>query len=52
MLSGYNYGLDLSRNYIESNGGVASAPKRWELFEYLLGNPVFPSLEKSFNKMK
>ena len=50
----YNYGLDLSRNYIESNGGVASAPeKRWELFGYLLSNPVFPSeLEKSFNKMK
>jgi len=50
----YNYGMDLSRNYIESNGGVASAPgKRWELFGYLLSNPVFPSeLEKSFNKMK
>jgi len=50
----YNYGLDLSKNYIESNGGVPGAPdKRWELFGYLLSNPVFPSeLEKSFNNVK
>ena len=39
----YNYGLDLVRNYIESRGGTASAPdKRWELFGWLLSNPVTP----------
>jgi hypothetical protein len=39
----YNYGLELVKNYIESNGGVATAPgKRWELFGKLLSNPVTP----------
>ena len=39
----YNYGLDLVRNYIESRGGTAGAPaKRWELFGWLLSNPVTP----------
>jgi hypothetical protein len=39
----YNYGLDLVKNYIEKNGGVATAPgKRWELFTKLLSNPVLP----------
>ena len=39
----YNYGQDLVRNYIEKKGGTASAPdKRWELFGWLLSNPVTP----------
>ena len=39
----YNYGLELVKNYIESNGGVASAPaKRWELFGALLSNEITP----------
>jgi hypothetical protein len=39
----YNYGLELVKNYIESNGGVADAPaKRWELFGALLSNEVTP----------
>jgi hypothetical protein len=39
----YNYGLDLVRNYIESRGGTVGAPaKRWELFGWLLSNPVTP----------
>ncbi len=33
----YNYGKDLVKNYIESKGG---ADKRWELFGWLLSNPV------------
>jgi hypothetical protein len=37
----YNYGQDLVKNYIESNGGTSNAPKlRWELFEKLLSNQV------------
>jgi hypothetical protein len=37
----YNYGLDLVKQYIESKGGVSTAPeKRWELFGSLLSNPV------------
>lgn len=37
----YNYGLELVRNYIESQGGTANNPqKRWELFSYLLSNQV------------
>lgn len=37
----YNYGLDLVKNYIESKGGTAeNGDKRWELFRYLLSNPV------------
>lgn len=39
----YNYGLELVKNYIESNGGVATAPgKRWELFGELLSSPITP----------
>lgn len=39
----YNYGQDLVRNFIESKGGISSAPdKRWELFSWLLSNPVTP----------
>ena len=39
----YNYGQDLVRNYIEAKGGIASAPdKRWQLFGWLLSNPVTP----------
>lgn len=39
----YNYGLDLVTSYIETRGGTASAPdKRWELFGWLLSNPVTP----------
>lgn len=39
----YNYGLDLVKNYIESRGGTPSAPdKRWELFGWMLSNPVTP----------
>ena len=39
----YNYGQDLVRNYIEAKGGTASASdKRWELFGWLLSNPVTP----------
>jgi hypothetical protein len=39
----YNYGQDLVRNYIESRGGIESAQdKRWELFGWLLSNPVTP----------
>jgi hypothetical protein len=39
----YNYGQDLVRNYIESKGGEPSNPdKRWELFGWLLSNPVTP----------
>lgn len=40
----YNYGQDLVRNYIESKGGTASnAHKRWDLFGWLLSNPVTPA---------
>ncbi len=40
----YNYGQDLVGNYIESKGGTLNNPgKRWELFEWLLSNPVVPS---------
>jgi hypothetical protein len=39
----YNYGQELVANYIESRGGTSSAPdKRWELFSWLLSNPVTP----------
>jgi hypothetical protein len=39
----YNYGQDLVKNYIESNGGTAKAPaKRWELFGKLLSQEVEP----------
>jgi len=40
----YNYGQDLVRNYIESKGSIPSAPeKRWELFGWLLSNPITPT---------
>lgn len=39
----YNYGKDLVKNYIESNGGTGSDPaKRWELFGQLLSNAITP----------
>ena len=40
----YNYGQDIVKQYIESNGGIATNPsKRWELFEWLLSNQVRPT---------
>jgi hypothetical protein len=40
----YNYGQDLVKNYIESNGGTANnEAKRWELFGWLLSNQVRPA---------
>lgn len=40
----YNYGQDLIKNYVESNGGTENnVAKRWELFGWLLSNPVTPS---------
>ncbi|RFS14510.1 hypothetical protein [Emticicia sp. C21] len=40
----YNYGQDIVKNYIESNGGTASdEAKRWELFGWLLSNQVRPT---------
>lgn len=39
----YNYGQDIVKDYIESNGGTAdNEAKRWELFEWLLSNQVRP----------
>ncbi|MEO6188416.1 MAG: hypothetical protein ABIO82_05725 [Ginsengibacter sp.] len=39
----YTFGLELVRNYIESNGGTESNPsRRWELFAWLLSNEVTP----------
>jgi hypothetical protein len=39
----YNYGLDLVSDYIESADGSESNPaKRWELFAWMLSNPVTP----------
>ncbi|WP_460472690.1 hypothetical protein [Emticicia fontis] len=39
----YNYGQDIVKDYIESNGGTASnEAKRWELFGWLLSNQVRP----------
>lgn len=39
----YNYGLDLVKNYIQSKGGTSSnQDRRWELFGWLLSNPVTP----------
>ncbi|MFT3907780.1 MAG: hypothetical protein QM737_00010 [Ferruginibacter sp.] len=46
----YNYGQELVKNYIESNGGVGTAPaKRWELFGKLLSNEVTPDQLKIKN---
>jgi hypothetical protein len=40
----YNYGRDLVRDYIESNGGTAdNRRRRWELFTELLSTPRLPS---------
>lgn len=37
----YNYGQDLVRQYVESRGGTAAnVKKRWELFGWILANPV------------
>lgn len=39
----YNYGQDLVKEYIKAKGGTASDPaRRWELFEWILKNPVTP----------
>ena len=39
----YNLGMDIVRDYIESNGGTNDNPqKRWELFEHLLSTPQTP----------
>lgn len=39
----YNYGEDLIRNYVERQAGLnMSEEKRWELFGWLLSNPVIP----------
>jgi hypothetical protein len=40
----YNFGEDLVREYVESNGGTADNPeRRWEIFERLLSSPQTPS---------
>jgi hypothetical protein len=40
----YNYGRDLVRDYIESNGGTAdNRRRRWQLFRELLSTPRVPS---------
>ena len=39
----YNLGMDIVKDYIESNGGTNDNPqKRWELFEHLLSTPQTP----------
>jgi len=38
----YNVGLDMVRNYMETNTGE-SADEKWELFEYLISTPQVPS---------
>ncbi len=39
----YNYGMQLVKNYIESNGDIAdAAAKRWELFGKLLSSEIVP----------
>lgn len=39
----YNVGLDIIKNYIESNGGTEDNPsRRWELFKHLLSTPQTP----------
>jgi len=41
----YNYGQELVSEYIESKGGDEAHPeKRWELFYWLLSNPVTPEM--------
>ncbi len=40
----YNYGEDLVKKYVESNGGTEDNPeKRWQIFEHLLSSPRTPS---------
>ena len=40
----YNYGKDLVRDYVETNGGTADNPaRRWEIFTALLSSPRLPS---------
>ena len=40
----YNFGEDLVRKYVESNGGTADNPgRRWQIFEQLLSSPQTPS---------
>lgn len=48
----YNYGKDLVKDYIESQGGTAADPMiRWSLFGSLLSNQIRPSmLIKTGNK--
>ncbi|MEI9810091.1 MAG: hypothetical protein WDO16_20715 [Bacteroidota bacterium] len=36
----YNYGKDLVKNYIRSQGGNASVDEQWKLFGWLLSNEV------------
>ncbi len=38
----YNVGLDMVRNYMETNAGESSEEK-WERFEYLISTPQVPS---------
>lgn len=39
----YNYGMDLVKQYVETNsGGDNSINKRWKVFGELLSNPVLP----------
>jgi hypothetical protein len=41
----YNFGQDIVKNYIESQGGTLNQPeKRWELFGKLLSNETKPSV--------
>ena len=40
----YNYGMDLVKNYVERKGGTEAAiDKRWQVFGWLLSNPVIPA---------
>ena len=40
----YNLGLDLVRQYVESQGGTADNPeRRWSVFSELLSSPRLPS---------
>ena len=40
----YNYGQELVKTYVESNGGTSDNPdRRWEVFKDLLSSPRLPS---------
>ena len=40
----YNYGQDLVKNFVEHNDGLVTVPaKRWQVFGWLLSNPVTPT---------